>query len=137
MKTINITLITIIAIIIVACSTSKKSTPIAASPTPAPIPSTPLVLMPVANGIYEPGNEELTALQTQYKDVTLEQLKTGHLLYTQGACINCHGAKNIYTRGVEQWKYIIEDMALRSELSVAQTDAVYKYVLAIKATQPK
>jgi len=84
-----------------------------------------------------PGNEELTAIQVQYKDVTLEKLNEGHAIYTQGACINCHGAKNIYWFGEAQWKEIIEDMAQRSNISDVQKDAVCKYVLAIKATQPK
>jgi hypothetical protein len=90
-----------------------------------------------SDGIYEPGEKELTAIQTQYSDVTLDKLKTGHMLYTVGPCVNCHGAKNIYKRETSRWKNIITEMAEMAKLNEEQTDAVYKYVLSIKATQTK
>jgi mono/diheme cytochrome c family protein len=67
----------------------------------------------------------------------LEKLKEGHAIYTAGACINCHGAKNIYEFPEAQWKDILDDMAQRANISVDQKDAVYKYVLAIKAAVTK
>lgn len=141
MKTAKLTLIGAIAITIVACNTSKKST---TSTTTAPVNSaatstntTGSTVTKSANGIYAPGNEELTAIQTQHKEVTLDKLKEGHAIYTAGACINCHGAKNIYKRGEAEWKNIIDDMAKKAKISNEQKDAVYKYVLAIKAVQPK
>ena len=148
MKTTKITLIAIATLIIAACSSSKKSTSSTAATSPAStsVTSTPTtsnstpsiaIVEKPANGIYAPGNEELVAIQAQYKDVTSEKLKEGHTIYTQGACINCHGAKNIYKRGETQWKDIIEDMAHKAQITDDQKDAVYKYVLAIKATQPK
>lgn len=121
MKATKITLIAIAILIIGACGSSKK---IATTTTTKP-----------ADGIYAPGSEELTAIQAQYKDVTLEQLQEGHTIYTTGACIKCHGAKNIYKREEAKWKDIIEDMAKKAKISDVQKDAVYKYVLAIKATQ--
>ncbi len=90
-----------------------------------------------SDGIYTPGEKELAAIQTQYSDVTLDKLKEGHMLYTVGACVNCHGAKNIYKREESRWKKIIDEMAVMAKLNASQTDAVYKYVLSIKATQPK
>lgn len=89
------------------------------------------------DGVYVPGENELLAIQAQYSDVTLEKLKEGHMLYTVGPCVNCHGAKNIYKRETVRWKSIVDEMAKMAKLNEAQTDAVYKYVLAIKATQPK
>ncbi len=89
------------------------------------------------NGVYTPSNEELMAIQVHYRDVTLAKLQEGYSIYTEGACINCHGAKNICNYGETEWKEIIEDMAKRSNISDEQKDAVYKYVLAIKAVQPK
>lgn len=146
MKTTKITLTAIIAIPIAigisACSSSKKISTSTVSSTPASTTTTTtstnnFLFAKPADGIYAPGNEELTAIQAQYKDVTLDKLKEGHAIYTEGACINCHGAKNIYQNGEAQWKEIIEDMAQRAKISDAQKDAVYKYVLAIKAAQPK
>lgn len=127
--------------LIAACRTTKKNTTSTISSIPAPTPTTtsapPFPLGQPENGIYTPGNDELIAIQTQYKDVTLEKLKEGHEIYIQGACTNCHTAKNIYQFEITQWKDIIEDMAQRAYLSDAQKDAVYKYVLAMKARQSK
>jgi hypothetical protein len=87
------------------------------------------------NGIFVPGNEELKAIRMYYKDVTLDKLREGHLIYAKGVCIKCHGAQNIYKRTEGAWKEIIEVMSEKAKLSDLQKDAVYKYVLAIKATQ--
>lgn len=89
------------------------------------------------NGVYAPGAEELAAIQIQYKDVTLNKLTEGHAIYTRGPCIKCHGVQNIYKRAEREWKDIIELMAVRAKISDEEKDAVYKYVLAIKATQNK
>jgi mono/diheme cytochrome c family protein len=117
MKKVNIISFVFAAIIITACSTTKKA--------------------PSTVGKQEPGNNELLAIQSQYKDATLAQLQEGHTLYTAGACIKCHGAGNIYKHETAQWKGIIDEMANKAHLTAEQKDAVYKYVLAIKATQPK
>ena len=89
------------------------------------------------DGIYPPGNDELTALQMRYSDATLAQLSEGHTLYTQSACIGCHKPKNIYKYDEASWKGIIDNMANLAKITASQKDAVYKYVLAIKAVQPK
>jgi hypothetical protein len=139
MRTTKIIFISIIAIIIGACSSSKKSTRSTVSTTSATtdFSANPYWLVKPANGIYAPGNEELTAIQTQYKDVTLEQLKEGYAIYATGACIKCHAAMNIYERGEVQWKGIVENMARKAQLSEPQKDAVYRYVLSVKAANTK
>lgn len=137
MKKIGLSIVTVSALIIAACSSSKKytasaepakTTPATAETTVAPVKST--------NGIYAPGNEELIAIQAKYKDVTMETLAEGHSLYTV-TCTKCHGARSIYSRAEEKWPDIIESMAPKSKLTEIQKDALLKYVLAIKATQPK
>jgi len=135
MKLTKITLIAITAIIIAACSTSKKTSK-STAPSDANKPIASVSPKP-SNGVYTPGNDELTAIQVQYKEVTLEQLKFGHIIYTDGACTNCHGAKGIYKYDVANWKVIMDDMSIRAKLTDAQKAAVYKYVLAIKAAQDK
>lgn len=139
MKTTNRIILTVIALIIAACSTSKKSNTTAVSSTPpiAETPPSPFPFVIAANGVFAPGENELRAIQQQFTETTLEQLNEGYVLYTQGACINCHEAKSIYKRPEEHWKDIIDNMASMAKISTAQKDAVYKYVLAIKATQPK
>ena len=150
MKT-KISLIAIAAIVIAACSTSKKSSTSTATTTPAATTTQPTATTPSNNnstpatatvaksttGIFVPGDEELVAIKTKYQDVTLDKLKEGHTVYTTGACVSCHNAKNIYRRPEGSWKEIIEDMAKKAQISDTQKDALYKYVLAIKATQPK
>jgi hypothetical protein len=142
MKTAKITLITITSIMIAACHSSKKSlaptaSSVPASTTTATTSTNSFLLKKPADGIYAPANEELTAIQAQYKDVTLDKLMEGHAIYTQGACIGCHSAQNIYRYGEAQWKDIMDDMAQKARITDPQKDAVYKYVLAIKAVQPK
>ncbi|MCW3085841.1 MAG: hypothetical protein JWP12_3207 [Bacteroidetes bacterium] len=141
MKNTKITFIVIPAVVMAACSPVKKSATSTASAapvsTPTPASDDYLFTAKRADGIYTPGDAELTAIQTKYKDATLDKLKEGHAIYTQGACTNCHNAKNIYELDEANWKNILDDMAQRTSISDTQKDAVYKYVLAIKATQPK
>lgn len=149
MKTYKVTFIAIVSIIIVACSTMKKNITTSHSPQTYTLdssksiatPNTPKTpntfLLKSKNGIYEPGIEELKAIQLQYKESTLQQLKYGHAIYTEGACVKCHDAFNIYEYSEPKWKIIVDDMAIKAKISNEQKDAVYKYVMAIKATQPK
>ncbi|MES2689436.1 MAG: hypothetical protein V4658_03480 [Bacteroidota bacterium] len=138
MKPTKLTLLAIGAMIIAAaCGSSKKivtpavpSTPVVAAP-----PVTPLLFLKPANGIYAPGDEELAAIQVQDSTVTLDQLKEGYTIYAQGACIKCHEAQNIYRYNETQWKGIVDNMALKAMMPLAQKEAVYKYVLAIKAVK--
>jgi hypothetical protein len=142
MKTSKVLLFTASALIIVACSSRKKTTtttattPVATNTSPT-VTSGPVLVSKTADGINAPGDPELTAIQAQHKDVTMAQLKEGYELYTKSACVGCHEPKNIYRRPLEQWKNIVDDMAKKAQITDLQKDAVYKYVLSIKATQPK
>jgi hypothetical protein len=138
MKLLKISSIALTASIIVACGTTKKGerATVASVPTPA-VTTNSILLTNPANGTHAPGNEELAAIQLQYKDVTLSQLNQGHIMYTQGACVKCHGPENIYQFGETEWKSIIDRMAYKARISDTEKDIVYKYVLAMKATQPK
>lgn len=138
-KTTTSLFLLVFVLMIAACSSSKKSTSTASTaPAKTSSPSSSNSLMIIKpNGTHAPGDAELTAIQVQYKDCTLAQLNKGHEIYTAGACIGCHGAMNIYDRTEAQWKPIIDDMARKANITDAEKDAVYKYVLAIKATQPK
>lgn len=146
MKLNHFTLFTLAALVIAACHSTKKSTTSTASNAPAAAPTasvaapstTAAVVKPKSwTGIYEPGEEELTAIKAQYNDVTMEHLKQGYVLYAKSACVSCHNAKGIYQFDVMRWKLIIDNMAREAKINDVQKDAVYKYVLAIKATQPK
>lgn len=145
MKT-KLVLFTLLIIIAAACHTSKKSTtstaesaPVVTATTPA-VAATPTtaVVKPVksTDGVYEPGEEELAAVQPQYKDATLAQLKEGYTLYAKSACISCHGTVNIYEYPSHKWVFVLPDMFYRAKLTPAQQDAVTKYVYAIMAANP-
>ncbi len=134
----KIVVLAISTIFILACHTAKKANISSSEGSSSPPvvneqqnTSIPFVL--IKADYTEPGNEELAAIQKQYRDVTLEQLKEGHEIYTKGACINCHGPQNIYQYGLEKWETIIEDMTKRASLTGEQKNSVHKYVLSIKA----
>jgi hypothetical protein len=108
---------------IAACSSSKKSS------TASNIPG-----QRTKNGVYSPGNDEVAAIQKQFPDASMGKLQEGYSIY-KGACTGCHGTKNIYRFSVAEWKKIMDKMAPKAKLNGLQKDAVYQYVLAIKATQ--
>lgn len=134
-----------------ACSTSKSTvsneptSPTTPSlPTASlPIPSLPETTIPVQttsvekpdNGVHEPTEKEFMAIQQRYIFVSMEQLKKGYMIFSQGACINCHEPKNIYKRSEEKWANIIDEMSNLAKLTESEKDAVSKYVFAIKAGQ--
>ena len=132
MKTTKLTFIIIAVLLFAACKSTQKS-----ATTTSASPANKFIFLQPMEENRAPGNEELTAIHTQYKDITLDQLKEGYTIYTQGACIGCHGAKGISLFDEAQWKNIIDDMAPKANISDIQKDAIYKYVLAIKAKQPK
>jgi len=140
MKSTFVFLISLASLIFFACKSTRKSNSSATvekTPTAAAVPtntSSALFLKP-ATGIYLPGTLELSAIQSRYPDVSLEKLKEGHVLYSQGPCINCHSAKNIYQYDETKWKNILNSMAPMAKLNDNQKDAVFKYVLAIKAAK--
>ena len=130
-----------------ACTSSKKTT---TAPTPtAPVTppaeggsvsdpwgnSNPMGSLELPKGVFAPSMADLAAIQPHFKDVTMEQLNEGFNLYTTGACINCHKAKNISRHPVSEWKPIIDDMAEKAQLNPSQKEAVYRYVIGIKARE--
>ena len=124
-------------VIIAACNTTRRTTTTSTTTTTNDTPVNPFPFGKPADGINAPGAPELTALQMRYQDVTMDKLNEGYVIYTQGACIKCHNAQSIYMLNEEKWKGILDDMALRARISDAEKDAVNKYVLAMKSTQPK
>jgi mono/diheme cytochrome c family protein len=123
-------------IILSACGTHKKQVTGGQESVPTgSLPNSPLVTAPLT-GIYPPGKEELAAIQLQYSDATQEQLSKGYAIYTEGACIKCHGAANIYAFDEIRWVAIVNKMAPMAQLSANEKDAVLRYVLSIKAKQP-
>lgn len=130
MNSSKITLAVFAAFLLAACSSTKTSKAPTPAVTVAPTPAKP------ADGIYAPGNEELTAMKVRNPNITQEHLTEGYVLYAKGACINCHEAKNVYQYGEDQWRHIVDDMAIKANITNTQKAAVYAYILSIKATKP-
>lgn len=118
-----------------ACSTTTQTVTSSATPTVAPAAPVATTTEKPDNGVHEATQKEYEAAQVKYNDVTTEQLKEGYKIYAQGACINCHEAKNIYKRSEEKWVHILDDMAEKAALSAVEKEAVTRYVFAIKAGQ--
>jgi len=110
---IKLAVCSIATVILISCGTSKK--------TPAPS--------------IIPGEAELAAIKAKYPDVTAQTLTKGHSIYI-GACTNCHGQKNIFKRSEASWMHEIDDMSPKAHLTAEEKDALTKYILAMKATQP-
>ncbi len=127
------------ALIIAACHTTKKTETTAVA-TPAPA-ATETSAAPVSeavkskNGVFAPGEEQVTGVQMKHPGATLANLTEGYKLYT-GTCTNCHGTKSIYRISEERWPAIIDDMAQKCKLTATEKDDLTKYVFAIKSTQP-
>ncbi len=124
------------AAILSACGTTRKAAiPKTATVTPPPPPVA--AASKPSNGVYAPGEAELTAIRATGSSVTMETLSEGYKLYTGDACTRCHGVKGIYSRPGDAWPGIVDDMSSRAKLTGMQKEALLKYVLAIKATQGK
>ncbi|MEO5643352.1 MAG: hypothetical protein ABIS12_08500 [Bacteroidia bacterium] len=126
-------------LIITACNSLKKNiTTVSSTATVKKdsITNAPSPMMLSVNGVFVPGNEELIAIKAIYADVTMDTLTEGYEIYT-GVCTNCHESKGIYNRSEEKWKGIVDEMAVLAELTAVQKNAVYKYILSVKATQDK
>ena len=124
-------------LIIAACHTTKKteSTTVATPATPS-APAAPVSeAVKSKNGVFAPGEEQVTGVQMKHPGTTLASLTEGYKLYT-GTCTNWHGTKIIYRISESKWPEIIDDMAQKSKLTATEKDALTKYVFAIKSTQP-
>lgn len=135
MKTLKIVSLSALLGLAIACGSSQSN--VAATSPPPPPPAPTVAVEKPDNGVHEPTQKEYLAIQEKYINVSLDQLKEGYKIYSQGACINCHEAKNIYKRSDEKWGHILDDMSEKARLSDSEKDAVTKYVFAIKAGQSK
>lgn len=137
MKIFKISSLAAAVLIVAAChSTKKTETTAATAPTTPSTPEAPVSeAVKSKNGVFAPGEEQVTAIQSKYSGATLANLTEGYKLYT-GTCTNCHGAKSIYRIPEAKWPHIIDDMGEKAKLSAAQKDDLTKYIFAIKATQP-
>ena len=83
-----------------------------------------------------PGDAQLKAIKLKFADATAKNLSDGYALFTSITCTRCHKPKDIYKRTEEKLIKSMDKMAIKAKLTTEQKDAVLKYVLAMKATQP-
>lgn len=142
LKSLILVCLTSVVSIVISCHSTKKSSTTTTTtkqnsePSKDPTATTTssnTSSSNIRNGII-PGELELKAIQLNYPDVTAQTLTAGHEIYI-GQCTDCHRKKNIFVYSESKWKEIIDDMAQRSQLTAKQKDEVYKYVLAMKATE--
>lgn len=136
MKIFKIYSLAVAVLIVAACHTTKKTETTASTPAAKETPAAPVSeAVKSKNGVFVPGEEQLTAVQMKHPGATLANLTDGYKLYT-GTCTNCHGTKSIYRIAEAKWPNIIDDMGEKAKLSATQKEALTKYIFAIKATQP-
>lgn len=127
------------SLLALACQHQKKTVAPKQESTPASVVTSPVIGPSVsstpANGVYTPTEREHAAIQTQYPNTSLEMLKQGYVIYT-GACTNCHEAKSVYQYTDSDWGSIMTDMAMRARLTDSEKEAVWKFVMAARATNP-
>lgn len=131
MTIIKISSLTAAVLIIAACHSTKKTETTAATTPAAPVSEA----VKSKNGVFAPGEEQVTAVQMKHPGATLASLTEGYTLYT-GTCTKCHGTKSIYRISEANWPTIINNMSLEAKLTASEKDALTKYIFAIKATQP-
>jgi cytochrome c1 len=136
MKIFKIYSLAAAVLIVAACHTTKKTETTASTPAAKETPAAPVSeAVKSKNGVFAPGEEQVTAVQMKHPGATLANLTEGYKLYT-GACTNCHGTKSIYRIAEAKWPAIINDMAYEAKLTATEKEALTKYIFAIKATQP-
>ena len=117
------TLLFILLFALTACGASKKNT-------------TTIQPSVSSDVIHTPGEAELVAFQSSYSKATMAQINQGFAIYTKGACTKCHEVEEIYKFSETRWVKIIDEMSIKAKLSSDQKEAIYQYIMAVKATQP-
>ena len=82
--------------------------------------------------LYPPNEAALTIIQKSNSNASMELLNQGYKLYTAGACIHCHEARDINDFNNLQWGHIIDDMAIKANITTEEKNAVLNYIVSVK-----
>ena len=82
--------------------------------------------------LYPPDETALAIIQKSNSNASMELLNHGFKLYTKGACINCHEARDINNFNNSQWGHIIDDMAIKANITSEEKNAVLNYIVSVK-----
>lgn len=80
-----------------------------------------------------PADADLEAAKKLYPNISLEDLKKGHEVYTT-KCNRCHGLKNPTNYSSEQWTKIIGSMAPKAKLDENQKAMLTQYLMYARTT---
>lgn len=149
MKLRIFTLATCFVLVFVACHTSKKTVATTTTTTTATTntvattntataagSATVAAFVPIApTDEFAAGDKELKAIQVKFPEVTSATLSEGQRIYT-GPCTKCHNTAKmkIYKRSEESWQHEINVMAPKARITDTEKDALWKYILAMRAT---
>lgn len=78
--------------------------------------------------LTSPAETDLESAKKMYPNITLDELKKGHEVYTT-KCNRCHGLKNPTTYSSEQWTKIIGSMAPKAKLDENQKNLLTQYLM--------
>lgn len=82
--------------------------------------------------LYPPNEAALTIIQKSNSNASMELLNQGYKLYTVGACIHCHEARDINDFNNLQWGHIIDDMAIKANITTEEKNAILNYIVSVK-----
>ena len=116
----KIILLSVIAITIAHCTSSKKTAKNTA-PTPPP------VVTVEANTV----SKELQIAQKTWPGTTANELADGKEIYYD-QCTKCHDAYEIVRFNEKKWLHEIDDMSPKARLTVDQKLKLTKYILSFR-----
>lgn len=82
--------------------------------------------------LYLPNEAALAIIQKSNSNTSMALLNQGYKLYTTGACINCHEARDINDFSNLHWGHIIDDMAIKANITTEEKTAVLNYIVSVK-----
>ncbi len=107
----------ITALILTACSVSKKT-------------KTDSFVSPKSESIETKKNVEIPVTTAVLKDIPAEEMNIGKKLYVTN-CTKCHALKDPYKYNVEDWNKILPDMFKRANIDEATKESISKFIYAI------
>lgn len=87
-------------------------------------------------GPKAPGDSEYAVAQKKWKDVSMADLTSGHVIYTT-KCNTCHGLKEIGSYDEATWGKLIDAMAPKAKLNSEDTEKLRKYIYSSREANSK
>lgn len=108
---------------------SSSSTTVSTTPTTTTVTKTETKTTETPGGAAE--NKDLAYAQNRWPGTTADMLKNGESLYYT-KCNRCHGLNEPTDFSEQRWNHVMDEMAPKANLTDAQRDEVFKYLIARK-----